>query len=79
MVEKKTKPNKSIAKKAIKQKPKAVVQNQEKLYSANEIADVLHVPSFEFYIMKKKYNINDGALLTFSQFREMYKQAMTGR
>ena len=78
----KKKNNKTIKMaKAIKKqpKPKAIAQNQEKLFSIRQISQILNVPSFELYIVKKRFNIDDGALLTVSQFKEMYKQAMEGR
>jgi len=62
-----------------KQKATAIVQNKESLLSAAQIAAVLNIPSFEFFIIKNKYNIDDGALFTISQFKDMYKQAIEGR
>ena len=75
-----------IAKKAKKaivkvEKPKAVpvLQNKETLFSATQIAEMLGIPSFEFFIIKSKYNIDDEALFTISQFKEIYKQTIEGR
>jgi len=85
MADEKTKTTKSIgtAKKAVKKnkKPKAtaIIQNKESLLSAAQIASILNIPSFEFFIIKNKYNIDDGALFTISQFKDMYKQAIEGR
>lgn len=85
MADEKIKTTKSIgtAKKAVKKDKKskatAIVQNRESLLSAAQIAAILNVPSFEFFIIKNKYNIDDGALLTISQFKDMYKQAIEGR
>ena len=85
MADEKIKTTKSIgtAKKAVKKgkksKATAIVQNKESLLSAAQIAAILNVPSFEFFIIKNKYNIDDGALLTISQFKDMYKQAIEGR
>lgn len=80
MTDKKTKPKTTKVVKAIKKpQPKAVAQNQEKLFSIAQLIEMLHIPSFELYIVKRKFNIDDGALLTVSQFKEMHKKAMEGK
>lgn len=81
MAEKKSK----VAKKNIKQaaitktkkEPEAIVaQNVETLFPASQIAGILNIPSFDYFIMAKKYGFNDGVLFTVAQFKEMYQKAM---
>ena len=86
MAERKTKTNKpaKTVKKITatkKEQPKKVVEVQraEQMFYAHEIAEILCIPTFEYYIVKSKNNIDDGALLTVSQFKEMYQKAIEGR
>lgn len=85
MAEKKkqtNKPVKTVKKTVAKnKKPKkaVTVQNQEVLLPAAQIAEIVHISSFEFFIIKNKYNIDDEALLTISRFKDMYKEAIEGR
>ena len=67
---------KSIAKKEKKEEVVLVEQNQEALLPAFQIAEILNMSSFEFFIIKRKNNINDNDLLTISQLKEMYKQTI---
>lgn len=79
MAEKKGKVAKSTTTKP-KQEPEAVVaQNVETLFPANKIVDILNVPSFDYFIIAKKYGFDDNALFTIAQFKEMYKKAIEGR
>jgi len=83
MTEKKKEENKTtakIAKKAIatkkSKKVAPIAQNKDTLFSAEEIVQILDISSFEFYIVKNKFNIDNGALFTISQFKEMYNKAI---
>ena len=76
---KENKPVKAIKKVATKEKKAKAIpiaQNKERLLSASQIAEILNIPSFEFFIVKRKYNFDDNALFTISQFKEMYKQTI---
>lgn len=81
MAEKKSKATKKDIKKVAitkqKKEPKAIVaQNVETLFPASQIAGMLNIPSFDYFIIAKTYGFNDGALFTIAQFKEMYQKAM---
>jgi len=67
---------KKVAKKEKKAKAMPIIQNKETLLSAFQIAEILNIPSFEFFIIKSKYDFDDNTLFTISQFKEMYKETI---
>lgn len=79
MAEKKKeeKTKKTATKKAVSlPKTKAKVLVKEDTYPAIEIAELLGMSQFAFYIMKKEANIDDGSFLTISEFQELKKQTI---
>lgn len=81
MVEKKSKVTKKDTKKVAitkkKQEPKAIVaQDVEQLFPASKIVNVLNIPDFDYFIMRKKYGFDDNALFTVAQIEEMYNKAI---
>ena len=95
MAEKKNEEKKTVAKKApvkaqantkakapvkaqANTKAKAPVQKEE-VYPAISIANIFGIPSFAFYMIKEAKNINDGTLLTMSEFQRYYNEVVEGR
>ena len=78
MAEKK-KETKKIEKRAITapKAPSPIIQ--EDVYPAVQIAEILGISSFDFFIMKRAKNINDDTLLTTSKFQKFYQEAVEGR
>jgi len=78
MAEKK-KEIKKIEKKAITA-PKALSPAiQEDVYPAIQIVEILGISSFEFFMIKRAKNIDDGTLLTMSKFQKFYQEVVEGR
>ena len=78
MAEEKKETKKSVKKtKAIVQPPLAVVQ--EDIYPAVQIAEILGIASFDFFMIKNAKNIEDSTLLTMTEFQKLYKEAIEGR
>lgn len=67
---------KKVAKKEKKAKAVPILQNKETLLPASKIGEILNIPGFELFIIKTKYNFDDSALFTISQFKEMYKETI---
>ncbi len=84
MTSKKTKTVSKITKKDTikKDKPKSSIvaaPKTPKMFSAYKIVNMLNIPDFDYFIMKQKYNFDDGALFTIADFKQMYKKAIEGR
>lgn len=62
----------------IKAKPKKVVK-QEDVYPAIDIVKQHNISSFDFFMIKKATGIEDGTLITLSDFQKYYKKIIEGR
>ena len=62
---------------AVLKAPSPVIQ--EDVYPAIQIAEILGISSFDFFIMKRAKNIDDDTLLTTSKFQKLYQEAVEGR
>ena len=78
MAEKK-KETKKIEKRAIAAPKAPSPVAQEDVYPAIQIAEILGVSSFDFFIVKRAKNIDDDTLLTMSKFQKFYQEAVEGR
>ena len=88
MAEKKKETKKNVAKKSITLKtPKRLQGNtqakaavkKEEVYPAIQIANTFGISSFAFYMIKEAKNLNDGSLLTITQFQKYYNEVIEGR
>ena len=81
---------KAIAKstiKAPKKTPKRAQSNtrakasvkKEEVYPAVQIAEMFGISDFVFYMIKEANNLNDGSLLTVSEFQKYHIDTMEGR
>lgn len=61
-----------------KEKPK-VLAKQEDVYPAIDIVKQLNVSSFDFFMIKNATGIEDGTLVTMSDFQKYYKKIVEGR
>lgn len=79
MAEKKTKKTKKIDTNRVLVQPKTkVAVRKEDVLPLIEIAEINQISSYDLFIIKKYANIDEGALLTQSEFKELYKKAMKG-
>lgn len=78
MAEKKKETKKAVKRvQADMQTPSPIIQ--EDLYPAVQIAEILGISSFDFFMMKRAKNLNDSTLLTMSKFQKIYQEAVEGR
>lgn len=80
MAEKKTKKTKKIdADTRVLVQPKTrVAVRKEDVLPLIEIAEINQISSYDLFMIKKYANIDEGALLTQSEFKELYEKAMKG-
>ena len=52
---------------------------EEDVYPAISIAKTFGIPDFAFYMIKEAKNLNDGSLITMSQFQKYYNEIVEGR
>lgn len=79
MAEKKKEIKKTVAKRAQSNTKAPVAVQQEDVYPAISIANIFGISDFAFYMIKEAKGINDGTLLTTSQFQKYYKEIVEGR
>lgn len=79
MVEKKKEETKKAVKKAKAFVPKLEPKAKEDLYPAVQLAEILGISSFDFFMIKDTKNINDGTLLTMTEFQKLYQKIVEGR
>lgn len=70
MAEKKDSKIKKVAKKAT---PKAQ-EPAEPQYFAKDLAERMGIKSFDFLLIKREANIEDGSLITMSKMQELYNK-----
>lgn len=49
---------------------------KEDVYPAIQIAQTFGIPDFAFYMIKEAKKINDGSLMTVSQFQKYYNEVV---
>ena len=76
MAEKKTKKTKKSNTRVLAQPQTKVAVRKEDVLPVIEIAEILDVSSFDLFMVKNKANIDDGTLLTITEFKKLYKQAV---
>ena len=79
MAEKKKETKKTVAKRAQSNTKAPAPVQQEDVYPAINIANIFGISDFAFYMIKEAKGINDGTLLTASQFQKYYKDIVEGR
>ena len=82
MTEKKKETKKTVAKKAVKAEANTQAQapvQQEDVYPAINIANIFGISDFAFYMIKEAKGINDGSLMTMSEFQRYYQEIIEGR
>ena len=79
MAEKKKETKKTVAKKAQANVRASAPVQQVDVYPAIDIANIFGISDFAFYMIKEAKKINDGTLMTMSQFQKYYKEIVEGR
>ena len=79
MTEKKKETKKTAAKKAQANTKALAPVQQEDVYPAINIANIFGISDFAFYMIKEAKGIDDGTLMTMSQFQKYYKEIVEGR
>lgn len=79
MAEKKKETKKTVAKRAQANTQAKAPVVQEDVYPAINIANIFGISDFAFYMIKEAKGINDGSLMTMSEFQRYYQEIIEGR
>ena len=79
MAEKKKETKKTVAKRAQTNTQAKAPVVQEDVYPAINIANIFGISDFAFYMIKEAKGINDGSLMTMSEFQRYYQEVVEGR